>query len=112
MRKIQHFMSEHPMVILVFGFLVITLLAVIFQYSLITGFVVGSTEGKVYSISEKPLGGNNRSAHKVDFAKVKLKSGKFVQVQCISYCRLDQKLNITIYKRLWGNKLRNVYERT
>ncbi len=97
------------------GLIIIATLAVFFEYALLTGIKVGTLSGKVYSISQRPIGVGWKSGigvHKVDVAKVKLTTGEFIQVRCESYCRLDQKIDITIYKSFLTNKLRYVYERT
>ena len=112
MQKIKRMISENPIFNMGLYCFVIAIFAVLFEYSIVTGVELGTIEGKVYSISQKPFGGNGQWVRKVNFAKVKLTTGEFIQVRCAEYCRLDQELVITVYKPLFSNELNYVYDRT
>lgn len=112
MGKATYLLTSKPFFILGIPALILALLAIIFQFTLVTGIEKGTLKGKVYSISQRPLGGGNRSVRRIDLAKVKLQDGNFVMVRCESYCKLDQEIEITVYKPLFSNELRYVYERT
>lgn len=110
MQKIKHMISENPIFNMGLYCLVIVIFAVLFEYSIVTGVEVGTIEGKVYSISQKPFGGNGQWVRKANFARVKLATGEFIQVRCAEYCRLDQELVITVYEPFFSNELKYVYE--
>lgn len=112
MRRIKCMISENPIFNLGLLCLVIAILAALFEYTIVTGIEVGTVEGKVYSISKKPFGGTGRGMRKSSFAKVKLATGEFIQVRCAEYCQLDEELSITVYRPLFSNELRYVYDRT
>ncbi len=112
MGKSTYLLTNKPIFILGIPALILFLLAVLFQFTVVTGIENGTLEGKVYSISQRPLGGGNRSVRKIDLAKVKLQDGTFIMVRCESYCQLDQEIKITVYKPLFNSELRYVYERT
>ena len=62
--------SENPIFNMGLYCFVIAIFAVLFEYSIVTGVELGTIEGKVYSISQKPFGGNGQWVRKVNFAKV------------------------------------------
>ena len=112
MEKPTHLLTNKPIFILGIPALILILLAVLFQFAVVTGIEKGTLEGKVYSISQRPLGGGNQNVRKVDLAKVKILDGTFIMVRCESYCQLDQEIKVTVYKPLFSSELRYVYERT
>ena len=111
MGQAAYLLTNKPILILGTSALILALLAILFQFTLVTGVEKGTLEGKVYSISQRPIGGGNRSVHRIDLAKVKLPDGNFIIVRCESYCKLDQEIKITVYKPLFSSELRYVYER-
>ena len=112
MGKATDLLTNKPIFILGTLALILALLAILFQFTLVTGIEKGTLEGKIYSISQRPLGGGNRSVHRVDLAKVKLPDGNFIMVRCESYCKLDQEITITVYKPLFSSEFRYIYGRT
>ncbi|WP_429933156.1 hypothetical protein [Alteromonas sp. 4B03] len=112
MEKPIHLLTSKPIFILGIPALILILLAVLFQFTVVTGIEKGTLEGKVHSISQRPLGGGSQNARKVDLAKVKILDGTFIMVRCESYCQLDQEIKVTVYKPLFSSELRYVYERT
>ena len=112
MGKPSYLLTNNPVFILGIPALILILIAALFQFTLVTGRENGTLEGKVYSISQRPLGGGNQGVRKIDLAKVKLQDGTFIMVRCKSYCQLDQEIKITVYKPLFSSELRYVYERT
>jgi hypothetical protein len=112
MKRIVNLFHKRPIFVIVLGFLLIATFTVIFQYTLFTGFKVGTILGKVHSIERVPAGGGGWRVLRVDMANVITSSGENIKVYCLAYCRLDQELEIIIYKPLFGGNPNYVYERT
>lgn len=112
MSRAYNLLNKYPALLLLLGVLLIGGVAVLINYSLFKGIKVGTLQGKVHSIEKVPAGGGKNSVSKVDMANVITTNGEKIKVYCISYCTIDLKVEVDIYKPLFGNELNYVYERT
>ena len=111
MSMVYTFLNKHPLLIICLGFLFIGGVATLINYTFFKGIKVGITQGKVRSIEKVPAGGGKYSVHKIDMANVITEDGETIKVYCISYCTLDLKVEVNIYKSLFSKKLNYVYDR-
>ena len=110
MRKIGYEITTNPATVLTIGLLLIAAMALLIEYTMLSGVKSGTISGKVISISQNALGGGRNSVHRVDIARVRTSDGQLIQVRCESYCRLDQNINVTIYSPLFSENVRYIYK--